>query len=82
MSFVSKAVARFLLPNFERDLTQAVQTGIQSSAKMTDCFLAPSVYGFEKQLPGCFHATAAVQQRTTMLVEKVYYPVPGRGLFR
>mmetsp|Transcript_19612 Transcript_19612/g.48815 ORF Transcript_19612/g.48815 Transcript_19612/m.48815 type:complete len:82 (+) Transcript_19612:122-367(+) len=79
-SFASKTLGRFLLPNFEKDLAKAVHEGIQSSAKMTDCFLAPSVYGFEKQSAvGLGHATSAVEKR---LVEKVHYEVPIRGLFQ
>lgn len=83
-SFVSKTVGRFLLPNLEKDLTKAVNQGIQSSAKMTDCFLAPTVYGFERQQAtyGIGHATSALERRAAPTLEKVHYPPPAKGLFR
>ena len=80
MSFAN-AVGRFLLPNLERDLTKAVSKEMISASKMTDCFLAPSVYGFEKQT--VVHATSSVQQRAapTKYV-KVNYKSPTPGLFQ
>ena len=88
-SFVSKTIGRMLLPNLEKDLARVVNEGIQSSAKMADCFLAPSVYGFEKQVAshGMGRATPAIEQRigsssSNVAFEKVHYRVPGRGLFQ
>jgi len=86
-SFISKTLGRMLLPNLETDLAKAVNQGIQSSAKMTDCFLAPSVYGFEMQQStattithrGLGHATSALETRSMV---KVHYPIPAKGLFR
>ena len=80
MSFAN-AVGRFLLPNLERDLNKAVSKEMISASKMTDCFLAPSVYGFEKQT--VVRATSSVQQRAvpTKYVE-VNYKTPAPGLFR
>lgn len=88
-SFVSKTIGRYLLPNFEKDLTKAVSHGLQSSAKLTDCFLPPVVYGFEKYAYGGIgHATSSLERRIAMATtppptfEKVYYrPLP-KGLFR
>ena len=77
---VSKAIGRFFLPNFERDLSKAVGESLHSSASLTDCFLAPAVYGFEKRAGyGIGHATSAVERRA---FEKVHYPIPPKGLFR
>ena len=79
----AKTVTRFLLPNLERDLTKAVGAELASASKMTDCFLSPAVYGFEKRsaTTGMGHATSAVQQRVTV-VEKVHYKPPAQGLFQ
>mmetsp|Transcript_991 Transcript_991/g.2120 ORF Transcript_991/g.2120 Transcript_991/m.2120 type:complete len:85 (-) Transcript_991:457-711(-) len=81
----AKTVSKLLLPTLERDLTKAVSAELASASKMTDCFLAPTVYGYEKTSAssGMGHATSALQQRetTTSVFEKVHYPVPKQGLF-
>ena len=79
----AKAVSRFLLPNLERDLTKAVSKELATASKMSDCFLAPTVYGYESRAvssTGIGHATSSVHQRT--VVEKVHYKVPAQGLFQ
>jgi len=91
-SFISKTIGRLVLPNLEKDLSKAVSKSLQSSATLTDCFLPPAVYGFEKQAHGFSHgighATSALERRIATatgpapIFEKVYYPVPAKGLFR
>ena len=85
MSFVSKTLSRMLLPNLEKDLAKAVTNSLKSSAQMTDCFLSPAVYGFEKQPVSCGfgHATSSLERRVaTPTFEKVHYPAPAKGLFQ
>ena len=88
-SFVSKTIGRIVLPNLERDLTRVVNEGVRSSATMTDCFLAPVVYGFRQQQGrgGIGRATSALEQRRinpggTTTVQKIHYPALPKGLFR
>lgn len=92
-SFVSKTLSRLLLPNLEKDLATAVKSSLQSSAALTDCFLAPAVYGFERQQVGggLGHATSALEQRIATattpssaptVLTKVHYPAPTKGLFQ
>merc|ERR1712028_331494 len=80
-----KAVSRFLVPNLDRDLTHCVRKELATASIMTDSFLAPSVYGYERQATqqhGMAQATAAVQQRSGgEQFVKVHYPVPPQGLF-
>ena len=82
-----KAVSRFLVPNLDRDLTHCVRKELATASIMTDSFLAPSVYGYERQATtqqqhGMAQATAAVQQRSSGdQFVKVHYPVPPQGLF-
>ncbi|VEU34432.1 unnamed protein product [Pseudo-nitzschia multistriata] len=78
----SKTVSKLLLPSLERDLTKAVGAELASASKMTDCFLSPAVYGYERSKPGpgLGHATPAVEQRG--FVEKIHYKPPEQGLFR
>jgi hypothetical protein len=82
----AKALGRFLLPNLERDLNKAVSKEMISASKMTDCFLSPSVYGFEKQAcaSSIGHATSSVQQRAAAPTKyvKVNYKTPAPGLFQ
>ena len=84
----AKIVGRFLLPNLERDLNKAVSKEMISASKMTDCFLSPSVYGYEKQAcaSSIGHATSSVQQRaassTPTKYVKVNYKAPTPGLFQ
>lgn len=90
-SLVSKTIGRFLVPNLEKDLAKAVNDGLKSSARLTDCFLPPVVYGFEKRAPttcGIGHASSALERRIASasapapVFEKVHYrPLP-KGLFR
>ena len=130
-AFVSKTLGRMLLPGLEQDLARAIGPGLVSSAKMTDCFLAPEVYGYEARSPRSSHyctGTSSNRPFVTIIghkntkrpffsdhhfpnqlglqqqhqqqqgihsdtsndpdkhdeycVEKVYYDVPARGLFR
>jgi len=90
-SFISKTVGRFLLPNLEKDLTKAVHQSLRSSESLTNCFLPPAVYGFEKQLSvGIGRSTNVLEKRiataTTspkaMTFEKVHYKAPVGGLFQ
>lgn len=89
-SFVSKTVGRFLLPNLEKDLSKAVHKSLRSSVSLTDCFLPPAVYGFEKQAcrSGIGQSTSVLEKRIAMAIspeatfEKVHYKVPVGGLFR
>jgi len=76
-----KAVSRFLVPNLDRDLTNCVRKELATASTMTDSFLAPSVYGYERQATHGMAATAAVQQRSGEQFVKVHYPVPPQGLF-
>lgn len=83
----AKTLSKFLLPNLERDLTKAVTAELATAAKMTDCFLSPVVYGYEKKacgssMGGMGHATAALEQRAKTVVQKVHYAPPKQGLFR
>mmetsp|Transcript_55993 Transcript_55993/g.62602 ORF Transcript_55993/g.62602 Transcript_55993/m.62602 type:complete len:85 (-) Transcript_55993:303-557(-) len=82
----TKALSRLLLPNLERDLTKAVSKEMASASTMTSCFLAPSVYGYQKQTlvqHGVGHGTSSVEQRVqpTQYV-KVHYQTPKQGLFQ
>jgi len=93
-----KDLSHMILPNFERDLSRAVTKSLESSAKLTDCFLPPTVYGYEKQQVvwykhsnnnfGIGRATSALEKRIATATEppptfeKIRYPVPGKGLFR
>lgn len=80
----AKTLSKLLMPGLERDLTKAVTAELASASKMTDCFLAPAVYAYEKTggAIGMGHATSALEQRATMVVEKVHYPIPKGGLFQ
>jgi hypothetical protein len=84
MSFVSKTLSRMLLPNLEKDLSKAVTESLKSSAQMTDCFLSPAVYAFEKTpvSSGFGHATSSLERRVGTSFEKVHYPAPAKGLFQ
>jgi hypothetical protein len=92
-SFVSKTLGRLAIPTLEKDLANAVNESLKSSATLTDCFLPPAVYAFEKQPVNCGyygigHATCALERRIATATtpaptfEKVNYSVPARGLFR
>jgi hypothetical protein len=72
-----QAISKLLLPNFERDLSKEISTRMAGAHKMTDCFLAPSVYAYEAKA-SAFASTAAHQQRLI----KTIYPVPAQGLFQ
>jgi len=79
----AKTLSKLLLPNLERDLTRSVASELATASRMTDCFLSPVVYGYERTAGataggGMGHATAALEQRA---VRKVHYPPPRRGLF-
>lgn len=91
-SFVSKTISRLLVPNLEKDLTKAVSASLQSSAKMTDCFLSPAVYAQATSSAGSIgQATSVLERRIGTatataitpkpIFQKVHYPAPGKGLF-
>lgn len=85
MSFLTKTLSRMLLPNLEKDLSKAVTESLKSSAQMTDCFLSPAVYAFEKTpiSSGFGHATSSLERRVAApTFQKVHYPAPTQGLFR
>lgn len=92
-SFLSKITLGRFVPvvgSLERDLARAVTQNLESSARLTDCFLPPAVYGFEKQAcrSGIGQSTSVLEKRIAMAIspeatfEKVHYKVPVGGLFR
>lgn len=73
----SKLASRFLLPQFERDLSSTLKTEIAKVNNMMDCMIAPTVHAFEPAYIRGFAPTAKQAQR----VVKVDYQVPRQGLF-
>jgi hypothetical protein len=76
-----QAISKMLLPSLERDLSKEISTRMTGAHKMTDCFLAPSVYAYQAEAAGAraaFASTAARQQRLV----KIQYAAPGKGLFQ
>jgi hypothetical protein len=77
-----QAISKLLLPNLERDLSKEISTRMNGAHKMTDCFLAPSVYAYQAEAANAgaraFASTTARQQRLV----KTQYAAPGKGLFQ
>jgi hypothetical protein len=74
-----QAISKMLLPNLERDLSKEISTRMTGAHKMTDCFLAPSVYAYQAAAEaGAIASTAARHQRLV----KIQYAAPGKGLFQ
>ena len=75
---IFRQISKALIPNLERDLSKSLKTELATAAKMTDCMIAPTVYGYEASaVGGVFGKTAARQSRMV----KVQYPAPQKGFF-
>ena len=80
---LSKAV---ILPNLERDLSRTLNAELLTVPNMTDCMVAPYVYGYQSSPVsvsdnGAFSRTSSRQQAGAGRLVKIEYVAPPKGLF-
>jgi hypothetical protein len=84
---IRQAVSKMLLPNLERDLTNAVRKELSSAHQMADCFLSSSsVFAYiptASRAASIGRGTMAVQQAPIKFIKVDYsHRAPAPGLFQ
>ena len=78
-----QAISKFVLPNFERDMTRVVKKEVDSVLPFMDQMMSPSAYGYYSTngASGAFHSSGLRAAASSTRVKRVDIPVQQRGLF-